>query len=153
MNINALSNPVPRSRGVTLVEILLVTGLLAILVSFAVPSVGNATARAELKAAMEEVQYSIDAARDLARMTESSVAVTIESGFAGELQSITFSRATAGAAGRGPDIQDYRLPAGIRLVSDHDRYVFDARGLALQPGRILLLAAEDESISSTIDIK
>lgn len=156
MNINALSNPYSRSRGVTLVEILLVVAVLIILLSFAVPSVGNATARAELKAAAENVQYSIDAARNLARMTESSVAVNIgpasgpetsagaESGSGGEPQRIMFSR---------PEIQDYLLPADIRLVADHDSYVFDSRGLALEPGRIILLSAADESISSAIDIE
>lgn len=156
MNNNALSNPFSRSRGVTLVEILLVVAVLIILLSFAMPSVGNATARAEMQAAAENVQYSIDAARNLARMTESSVAVNIEpssqpeasagaeSGFGGEPQRITFSK---------PEIQDYLLPAGIRLVADHDRYVFDARGLVLEPGRVMLLSVTDDSISSAIDIK
>jgi len=150
MKINALSNPFYRSRGVTLVEILLVVAVLVILLSFAMPSVGHATARAELKAAAENVQYSIDAARNLARMTESSVAVNIEpaagaeSGPGGEPQRITFSK---------PEIQNYLLPADIRLVADHDRYVFDSRGLVLEPGRVLLLSATDESIASAIDIK
>lgn len=156
MNINALSNPLSRSRGVTLVEILLVIAVLAILLSFAMPSVGNATARAELKAAAENVQYSMDAARKLARMTESSVAVNIgpaskpdsesggESGSGGEPHRITFSK---------PEIQDYLLPASVRLVADHDRYVFDSRGLVAEPGRVMLLSASDESISSVIDIK
>lgn len=150
MKINALSNSIYRSRGVTLVEILLVVAVLVILLSFAMPSVGNATTRAELKAATENVQYSIDAARNLARMTESSVAVNIEaaagaeSGSGGEPQRISFSE---------PEIQDYFLPAGIRLVADHDRYVFDSRGLVLEPGRVLLLSATDESITSAIDIK
>lgn len=165
MNINALSHPFSRSRGVTLVEILLVVAVLVILLSFAVPSVGSATARAELKAAVENVQYSIDAARNLARMTESSIAVTIEpalhpetavgadSGFDGEPQRITFSRPDTAKGLHGPDMQDYLLPAGIRLVADHDRYVFDSRGLALEPGRLLLLSAADESLSSAIDIQ
>lgn len=156
MNNNALSHPFSRSRGVTLVEILLVVAVLVILVSFAMPSVGNATVRAELKAAVENVQYSIDAARNLARMTESSVAVNIrpasqpetatgaESRSGGEPQRIMFSR---------PEIQDYLLPAGIRLVADHDTYVFDSRGLVLEPGRVTLLSATDESIASAIDIK
>ena len=156
MNNNALSHPFSRSRGFTLVEILMVVAVLVILVSFAMPSVGNATARAELKAAVENVQYSIDAARNLARMTESSVAVNIrptsqpetaagaESRSGGEPQRIMFSR---------PELQDYLLPAGIRLVADHDTYVFDSRGLVLEPGRVTLLSATDESISSAIDIK
>lgn len=154
MNNNALYHPYSRSRGVTLVEILLVVAVLVILLSFAMPSVGTATARAELKAAVENVQYSIDAARNLARMTESSVTVNIgrasrPEAAAGaessdEPQRIMFSRS---------EIQDYVLPADIRLVADQDSYVFDSRGLVLEPGRVTLLSAADESISAALDIK
>lgn len=159
MNVNVLSNPVSRSRGITFVEILLVISLLVILLSFAMPSVGTAAARAELKAATENVQYSIGAARNLARTTESSVAVNIGSvtesaaGAADPFQSITFSRPESKNVRHGPDIQDYHLPAGLRLVSDYDRYVFDSRGLVREPGRIVLVSMADESISFTIDIE
>ncbi len=157
MNANTLSKPVSRSRGITLVEILLVISLLVILLSFAMPTVGNATARAELKATLENVQYSVAAARNLARMSESSVAMNIESSPAENVQKITFSRpeqshgSQGGAQGLG--LQEYRLPAGIRLVSDHERFVFDPRGLVGEAGKIMLVATTDESIASAIDIE
>lgn len=161
MNVNALSKPISRSRGITLVEILLVISLLVILLSFAMPTVGNATARAELKATVENVQYSVTAARNVARMSESSIAMNIESSPAENIQRITFSRppdsrVTQGGAQAGtPELglQEYRLPAGIRLVSDHERFVFDPRGLVGEAGRIMLVSAADESISSAIDVE
>jgi Tfp pilus assembly protein FimT len=162
MNVNALSNPVSRSRGITLVEILLVISLLVILLSFAMPTVGNATARAELKATVENVQYSVAAARNVARMTESSLALNIESSPAENVQKITFSRPQErqsalgqGAQGeaQGLGLQEYRLPEGILLVSEHEQFVFDPRGLVGEAGRIMLVSAADESISATIDVE
>ena len=159
MNVKGLSNPVFRSRGITLVEILLVISVLVILLSFAMPSVGSATARAELKAAFENVQYSVDAARNAARMTESSVSLNIVStgseppGFssdlsaAGSAQTITFDSAA------GPGLQDYQLPEGIRLVADRASYVFDGRGLVSEPGHLLLVSEADESLTSTVEIE
>jgi competence protein ComGC len=152
MNVKALSNPVTRSRGVTLVEILLILSLLVILLSFAMPSIGSATARAELKATVENVQYSVSAARNVARMTESSVALNIQSSPADKIQKITFSRPEESMGALGVGLQEYRLPEGIRLVSDHERFVFDSRGLVGEAGRILLVSAEDESISSAVDV-
>jgi competence protein ComGC len=157
MNVNALSNPVSRSRGITLVEILLVISLLVILLSFAMPTVGNATARAELKATVENVQYSVAAARNVARMTESSLALNIESSPAENVQKITFSRPQEhpGARGgvHGLGLQEYRLPEGILLVTEHQQFVFDRRGLVGEGGRIMLVSAADESISATIDVE
>jgi competence protein ComGC len=152
MNVKALSNPVNRSRGVTLVEILLILSLLVILLSFAMPSIGSATARAELKATVENVQYSVSAARNVARMTESSVALNIQSSPADKIQTITFSRPEESMGAPGVGLQEYRLPEGIRLVSDHERFVFDSRGLVGEAGRILLVSAADESISSAVDV-
>jgi len=164
MNVNGHSNPVFRSRGITLVEILLVISVLVILLSFALPSAGSASARAELKATFENVQYSIDAARNVARMTESSVSLNVlSSGGLSALgsdpatdpaQTITFSRPAddGDRAAPGPDLQDYRLPEGIRLVADREAYVFDERGLVSEPGRILLVSAVDESLTFTIEI-
>lgn len=158
MNVNALSHPVSRSRGITLVEILLVISLLVILLSFAMPTVGNATARAELKATVENVQYSVAAARNVARMTESSLALNIESSPAENVQKITFSRpqehpGARGGAAHGLGLQEYRLPEGILLVTEHQQFVFDPRGLVGEAGRIMLVSAADESISATIDVE
>jgi competence protein ComGC len=126
MNVKALSNPVTRSRGITLVEILLILSLLAILLSFAMPSVGNATARAELKASVENVQYSVSAARNVARMTESSIALNIQSSPADKVQRITFSRPEKAGESRGRRV-GLRIPLREVSVLSTMAHVFDPR--------------------------
>jgi hypothetical protein len=39
------------------------------------------------------------------------------------------------------------------MVSERERFVFDERGLVLEPGRILLVSTADESISSAIEVE
>jgi hypothetical protein len=54
---------------------------------------------------------------------------------------------------QGLGLQEYRLPEGIRLVSEHERFVFDPRGLVGETGRILLVSTADESISAAVDVE
>ena len=140
------------ARGITLVEILIVISLLVILVAFALPSAGNATARAEMKAALENLEYSVGTARNVARLTESSISLNIESLPGAQAQTITFSNPAQMPDERGADIPDYRLPDGIRLVSDRDRFVFDARGLVEHSGKIQLVSRADAEITSELEI-
>ena len=144
-----------RCRGVTLIEILMILGLLLIIASFAVPSAGNAMARADMLAASENLQYSIRIARNTARMTESKVTMNIlEAGPGGENQRITFSVSALGRKALAQaELQETRLPVDIRLVSDYSSYDFDGRGIVQNPGRITLVSMTDESLSSSFDIK
>lgn len=152
MNVQKPLHPRARARGVTLVEILLVIGLLVIIAGFAVPSFGTASARAEMTAALENLEYSIGAARNVARLTESSVSLNIveQPGAAGHR--ITFSQPAQRAGKGGPGIPDYLLPEGIKLVSEQDKFVFDPRGLVDQPGRIVLVSLADDAVTTAIEI-
>ena len=141
-----------RARGITLVEILLALSVLIILVAFAVPAAGTASARADLKAALENLDYSVGTARNVARLTESSITITIEPPSGDTAQVITFSRAEKASGKQVPDIPEYRLPESIEVVSDQERYVFNARGLVESPGRILLVSRADDEITATLDI-
>lgn len=152
MNLQQLNHPVTRARGITLVEILLVISVLAIVMAFALPAADTAAARAELKAAVENLEYSVGTARNVARLTESSISLDIESSTVDEPQTISFSYPGQKSAKRGPDIQSYRLPEGIELIADLDRFVFDQRGMVEQPGRILLVSRADQEITSALDI-
>jgi prepilin-type N-terminal cleavage/methylation domain-containing protein len=152
MNLQQLQHPVTRARGITLIEILLVISVMAIMVAFALPAADTATARAELKAAVENLEYSVGTARNVARMTESSISLDIESSTADAPQTISFSYPGQKSGKRGPDIQSYSLPEGIELITDLERFVFDPRGMVEQPGRILLVSRVDEEVSSVLDI-
>lgn len=129
----------------------MVLGLLAILLSFAMPSVSGAVSKAEMKSTLENVQYSLQAARKTARMTESPVSMNISPSGPETTQTITFS-----SPGKSADsklhVQDFSLPPEITLISDQDSFVFDERGLVENPGRILLVSAVDENVTSTIDV-
>ena len=138
-----------RARGITLVEILVVVAVLLILASFAVPSMSNATVKAELTATVENVEYSIQAARNIARMNETPITVQFDQAGAGT-QTISFR---AKGSANTPGIQDYLLPEGIQLVSGQGGFEFDSRGLVEIPGTIILVAKADESITSTIEVK
>jgi len=142
-----------RARGITLIEILLALSVLAILVAFALPSAGNATARAEMKAVFENLQYSFDTARKVARLTESSVIVIIESPAEEARQAIRFEGSGSSGRHSGPDIPDYVLPSEVLLESAHDRFVFDRRGLVEQPGIIRLASRTNEDIGFELYIE
>lgn len=152
MNAKLPTNPTPPARGITLVEILMIISLLAILVAFALPSSGSATARAELKAAAENVRYSVETARNVARMTESAVSLDFGRVADDTVRTIRFSHPDRKPQLNGPAIQEYQLPEGIRLVSDRDRFVFDPRGLIEKPGSIQLVSLADESIFTTLQV-
>ena len=152
MNTQTRGNPAIGSKGITLIEILLVIGLLVILLSFAMPSVSSAGSKAEMKAAFENLQYSLQAARDSARLTETVVEMHITAPGAEEPVSISFS--SPGSKARDAlQIPDYTIPADIKLVSDHMSYRFDERGLVENPGQILLVSQYDESLTSAVDVK
>ena len=140
-------------RGITLVEILIVVGFLAILASFAVPSFGKSAAQAELKAALENVQYSVDTARNIARINGTSVSLDLETLEGGEASQLVFSSPDPGKSNLLGDLGAYRLPEDIRLESEFDSYVFDDRGLVASPGTITLVSKAYDSLKSTVTVQ
>lgn len=143
-------NSLPRSKGVTLVEILMVIALLVIVLSFAIPSMGNASAKADMLAAVENVEYSIKAARNAARMSEKGTALEITRQAGASSQALKFSGA---GTKNGVGIPEYRLPEDIELVANQAVFEFDERGLVRNPGAITLVSRTDETISETIEVR
>ena len=151
MNVQKHFNLPARYRGITLVEILMVIALLVIILSFALPSVGSMTARAEMQAAVENVEYSIDTARKLARLTETPVAVDIRPE-QGNTRTIEITAMPDSGASLAPGAPDYSLPPGIELAATAERFVFDERGLVEAPGTIVLSHVDDASLSTTLSV-
>lgn len=138
-----------RSRGVTLIEILLVIAALVIILSFAIPSMSTVTAKADMTVAVENVEYSIATARKTARLFESGVTIEFKT-YAGEPgQVIAF---TPGKRGVSAGIPEYRLPEDIELVADQAAFAFDSRGLVENPGTITLVSRVDGSVTETIPV-
>lgn len=141
--------PPPRSSGITIVEILLVISVLVVVIAFAVPGVDRATARADIAAATEHVQHSIDAARKLARVTESTVTLHADSPSGTMARQIRLSGPRLGAAMSTPD---YRVPESIRLVPEDATFTFDKRGLVRNPGTLVLVSEADDAIFSELRV-
>jgi prepilin-type N-terminal cleavage/methylation domain-containing protein len=153
MKTQPFRHPAYRSKGVTLIEILMVVGVLVILLSFAMPSVSDAAIKAEMSAATENVQYSLQMARKAARRTESEWTMHVSPALENSAQSITFTSSGGSVNSQGIQLQDFTLPGGIALVSNQDSFVFNGRGLVQNPGRILLVSREDENVTTVIEIQ
>lgn len=143
-----------RCQGVTLIEILLVLGVLVIIASFAAPSLTSATTRSEMRAVAENIQYSIRIAQNTARMTETGVSLNVHSDPASENHRISYSvsdraRTAIGQTG----LQEYKLDSDFILLSDHASYEFDGRGIVKNPGQIILAARGDESITTIFKVE
>lgn len=153
MKIKQFRHPASHAKGVTLVEILMVVGVLVILMSFAMPSVSNATIKAEMSAAVENVQYSLHLARKVARSAETGVVMHISPILQEAPQTISFTSPDLKRARNVVQIQDFTLPETIVLVSDQEAFLFDQRGLVKNPGSISLVYRDDETVTSAIDVQ
>ena len=117
------------------------------------PSATGATIKAEMSVAVENIQFSIHSARQMARVNEAAVSMNLSGGGESEAgQSISFT-GEDGEESRSVQIQNFSMPAEIMLLADHDSFVFDSRGLVENPGTIVLVSKVDESITSSISVK
>ena len=153
MNIKTQKSNSARQRGITLVEILIVVSVLAILASFAIPSFGKAAAKAELKAALENVQYSVDTARNIARMNGTSVSLDLDNADGEGAFQLVFSSPNPNKSRLLNDLQAYRLPEDVRLESELNSYVFDDRGVVTTPGTITIVSTAYDSMRSSVPVQ
>jgi Tfp pilus assembly protein FimT len=142
-----------RCQGITLIEIMMILGVLIIMLSFAAPSVSGATARADMRAATENLHYSIRIARNTARRDESIVTINLLEGEDEMGYRITFSE--SGSAAKTTELlglQDYQFNKEIKVVSDFPSFEFDSRGIVKNPGQITLISMTDESVTTQIKV-
>ena len=143
-----------RCQGITLIEILLVMGLLVIIASFATPLLSSATTKAEMRAVAENIQYSIRIAQNTARMTETGVILNVHSDPASDRHHISYSVSDKALSALGQaGMQEYKLDSDFILTSDYASYEFDGRGVVKNPGQIVLTARGDESITTIFKVE
>lgn len=146
--------PPARSRGITVVEVLIVIAVFLILVSFAIPSINVGTAKADLITATEQFEYSVRLARNTARSTESEVTLQIQPATESEGAVIRFvtenSRETAL---RQLAHQFEELNPAVLVQSEHARFVFDERGMVREPGQVILAARDDSTLAEILNIQ
>jgi Tfp pilus assembly protein FimT len=143
-----------QSRGISVLEILIALGVLGVIFSFASTSFSHASNRAEVQATVEEVKFSIQGARSTARELDTDVVMHLQTGPHETQNLISFSLPNRNAElGSSNLLQDYQLPADVRLVTYESAVHFDRRGLIAAPVELKLVSSIDENLSETILIE
>lgn len=144
-----------QSRGIFVVDILIGLGVLLVVLAFASPSLSQATAKAELKAAVENMDLSVRMARSTARQLETDVVMHLENDPIDKQWSVTFSIPQENAqTGANSVLQDYQLPPGVRLESNVPSVRFDKRGMVESTTLLLMLVSnQDEDINERLVIE
>jgi Tfp pilus assembly protein FimT len=146
--------PLTRSRGITVVEVLIVIAVFLILISFAIPSINVGTTKADLLNATEQFEYSVRLARNTARSTESEVTLQIQPATENDGAIIRFvTENTRDTALRQLAHQFEELNASVLVQSEHARYVFDERGMVREPGQVILAARDDSTLAEVLRIQ
>ena len=145
---------IARSRGISVLEILIALGLLVVIISFASPSLSSVTAKAELQAAVRNTEFSIRAARQTARMLETDVIMQLHTDRKLKQHYISYTLPQkAERQDTGHAIQDFQYPAGIRVVSEKEFLHFDSRGVLERPVKLMLVSTVDDDINERLLIK
>ena len=142
------------ARGISVIEILVALGVLVVIVSFASPSLSNVTAKADLRAAVENLEFSIRSARSAARTMETDVVMHIHSERRARQHSVNFTFPSWNEELDQPQsVQDLELPPSVRLMTDSSEVRFDSRGVVDAPVRLLLVSSLDEGVNERLVIE
>jgi prepilin-type N-terminal cleavage/methylation domain-containing protein len=141
-----------RSPGFSIIEILIALGVLVVFLAFATPSLKSASARTELRAAVENLQFSVRTARNTARQLETDVVMHFNTDPLDERNSVTFAL-PPGKVKPSALLQDFQFSPAIRLVSDTSSLHFDSRGMLDRPVQIVLVANQHEDVNRTLVIE
>jgi len=146
--------PRARSRGISIIEIMLVLGVVGVILSFASASISSAAAKAELRAAVENMELSVRMARNTARQLESDVIMHLNAGPGEERNSVTFTfpKSTSNQGAKSL-LQDFQFPENIKLVSEQRTVHFDNRGIVEVSTPVLLVSVEDDDINQGLVIE
>lgn len=143
-----------RARGISVVEILMMLGVLAVIAAFASTSFGNATNRAELQAAAEGMNFSIQGARSTARELETEVIMHLETNRPDKQNSVSFSFPNRNAElGSSALPQEFLFPENVLLVTAETSIRFDSRGLVATPVQLRLVSKIDERVNQSMLIQ
>lgn len=143
-----------RSFGISVVEILVALGVLVVIISFAAPSLSKANARAELEVALENVNLSVNMARNTARQLETDVIMHLQTDQNEKQHSISFSFPTRNAElDSSALLQEFQFPVGIRLVADETSVHFDSMGMVEIPAKLLIVSSLEEGVNERLVIE
>lgn len=140
------------AQGISILEILIIVSLMLVVMAFASPSLNRVHAKADLKAAVDQVESSILIARQTARRLNSDVIMRLHASKRDKQNSISLVvPALEKPHERLP--QDTVLPEGIRLVTSQHTVVFDAQGAVEEPVYFSLVSMNDEAVTKRMLIQ
>jgi len=144
----------PRAFGISVIEVLVALAVLAIIGAIALPSPQKVTAKADMEAAVENLQQAIYLARSTAINTKSDIVMHLVPGSPKEPGKISFSFAKP-AAGADPGALDneYLFPPEIRLETATHDVVFNSLGTVESPTRIELISNLDADLNQRLLIQ
>jgi prepilin-type N-terminal cleavage/methylation domain-containing protein len=155
-------NTISRNKisGFTVIEMFIALAVLAILVTVALPSMENVAAKADMKAATDQVAQAFRTAKNAARLTNTSVRVTFTTNALGN-NTISFgfknngwldSADDEGNLQRRMTLPVIRLPARI-AVNGNTVFTYDALGMVNPtPSTIELVSTANSDYASTVTI-
>jgi Tfp pilus assembly protein FimT len=134
------------NQGITVIEILIGLGVLVLLVSFAAPSITGANTSMQMRAAAENVEYSIDIARNTARMAEAPVTMNVLTDATDGSQRITFTLSDRAQKKLSqPNIPEFQLDETLAFETSQTSFEFDGRGLVNNPGTLTLYVKDEQN--------
>ena len=143
-----------QSRGIGVLDILIGLGVVLVVLAFASPSLSQATAKAELRAAVENMELSVRMARSTARQLETDVVMHLGTDPLDKHCSVTFSFPQENApSGSASVLQDYQFPPGVRLESNVPSVRFDKRGMVESTALLMLVSNQNEDLSERLVIE
>ncbi len=141
-------------RGVTLIELLVVLSMGVIVFTFAVPSMKDVSARANIRTASENISYAFRMAKNTARVTNRPVTLSLSTGTSANRISFT-SPSNTGVNTDSVTIQDITLPVNVSVVADPAEFTFDTMGMIVGFStsiHIVLASTGDSSHTTTVSI-
>jgi len=139
------------SKGLSLIEVLVLLALLAVLLAFADPMLRDNSARSSVKEATVQVALALHNARNSARSSNSPVTVLISTN--PSHNTLLFEYPKGGSSGTVPSLPPVTLPAGISVSSDTAAVTFDPPGTVSTGGSIRLTSSSDTDFYATVMLK
>ncbi len=132
-------------RGISLIEILIVLAALTVITAIALPKPEKDSAKAEMQAAVENLQQAVYLARSTAMSKQTDVILHLVPGNTEESGKVTFSFANP-KAGMDTSTLDheYPFPSGIRLETSEPDVHFNSAGQVEYEARIALISNSDK---------
>ncbi len=139
------------SKGLSLIEVLVLLAVLAVLLAFADPMLRDNSARSSVKEATVQVALALHNARNSARAGNTPVTVVISTN--PSHNTLLFEYPKDGSSGTVPSLLPVTLPADISVSSDTTAVTFDPQGTVSTGGFIRLTSSSDTNFYATVMLK